>query len=202
MTASPRRRLAPEERAGEIVAVAARQFAAHGYSATSTSEIAEDAGVTRALVHHYFGDKPGLLRAVVEAFLVDVAKVPLAPLSLPLDQRIAVNTDHWLDFADAHRDWWIAGVNQGDALALPGVVDVTDRARSDYFRRLVRSYPDQLDGSEVERFAVLPYLALNQTACQHWLIGRTTREHTRLLLTDTLAHLLNAIIPALKATAA
>lgn len=41
-----------------------RLFAQHGFSKTSTRELAEDAGVNIASISYYFGDKAGLYRAV------------------------------------------------------------------------------------------------------------------------------------------
>nr|WP_222132181.1 TetR/AcrR family transcriptional regulator [Pseudonocardia sp. C8] len=41
-------------------------FAEHGFDATPTSRIAEQAGVPKGLVHYYFRRKPDLLEALVE----------------------------------------------------------------------------------------------------------------------------------------
>lgn len=41
-------------------------FCEHGFSAATTSRIAAGAGVTKSLLHHHFGSKAGLWRAVVE----------------------------------------------------------------------------------------------------------------------------------------
>jgi len=49
-----------------ILNTAERLFATKGYAATAIREIAEDVGVTPAMVHYYFGTKMQLLRAVIE----------------------------------------------------------------------------------------------------------------------------------------
>ncbi|WP_435017635.1 TetR/AcrR family transcriptional regulator [Tundrisphaera sp. TA3] len=46
--------------AGQILKVAARLFAAHGYDATSVREIVEAAGITKPTLYYYFGSKQGL----------------------------------------------------------------------------------------------------------------------------------------------
>jgi len=56
----------PNERAEQIVRVAAAHFAAHGTTGASMSAIAREAGVTRALVYHYFSGKEALLAAVMQ----------------------------------------------------------------------------------------------------------------------------------------
>jgi TetR/AcrR family transcriptional regulator len=49
-----------------LLQAAGRLFAAHGYRAVSLREIAQDAGVTPAMIHYYFGDKQGLYDAMLE----------------------------------------------------------------------------------------------------------------------------------------
>ncbi len=41
-------------------------FADHGYAAVSADDIVSAAGLTRGALHHHFGDKAGLFRAVFE----------------------------------------------------------------------------------------------------------------------------------------
>jgi AcrR family transcriptional regulator len=52
-----------------LIDAAARHFSREGFAATSLRGVARDAGVTPAMVAYYFGDKQGLLRAVLEAGL-------------------------------------------------------------------------------------------------------------------------------------
>ncbi|MFD6895213.1 TetR/AcrR family transcriptional regulator [Rhodococcus sp. NPDC060086] len=65
MSNSEGARLPPEERRFQILDVAAEHFARHGYESASMSRIAADAGITRALVYHYFPNKETLLDAVL-----------------------------------------------------------------------------------------------------------------------------------------
>jgi len=52
-----------------ILEAAVRSFGRHGFRRTRIEEVAESAGVSRALVHGYFGSKGDLLRAVQEHFI-------------------------------------------------------------------------------------------------------------------------------------
>ncbi|OUZ10304.1 hypothetical protein BHE97_08115 [Aeromicrobium sp. PE09-221] len=56
-----------EDRSEQIVRVAAEHFTRDGVAGASMSAIAKDAGVTRALVYHYFSGKEALLEAVLHA---------------------------------------------------------------------------------------------------------------------------------------
>lgn len=60
-----RRPGSPDTRA-EIIAAARDVFLREGYAGTSMRGVARAAGVDPALVHHYFSDKGGLFRAMIE----------------------------------------------------------------------------------------------------------------------------------------
>src|SRR3954466_9907872 len=70
MTAKKKPPLAGEGRA-EILAVALKAFATHGFEGTSTSEIARAAGVTQPLVYHHFKSKQALWDAVMDELFGD-----------------------------------------------------------------------------------------------------------------------------------
>ena len=58
-----------------LIHAAAQRFAAQGSDGTSLREVAEDAGVTPAMVAYYFDDKSGLLEAVVRKALETLREV-------------------------------------------------------------------------------------------------------------------------------
>ncbi len=65
--AEPRRRLSPDDRRGELLALGAEVFGQRPYDEVRIDEIAERAGVSRALMYHYFPDKRAFFAAVVRA---------------------------------------------------------------------------------------------------------------------------------------
>jgi AcrR family transcriptional regulator len=84
--AGPRtgRRPGQPDTRGAILAAARRLFAAHGFNGASVRQIAAEAGVDPALVHHYFGTKDGLFRAALE--------IPIEPAVL-LDEVFAAGVE-------------------------------------------------------------------------------------------------------------
>src|SRR5947209_20564278 len=64
--AAPRRRLSPEDRRAELLALGAEVFGKRPYDDVRIDEIAERAGVSRALMYHYFPDKRAFFAAVVK----------------------------------------------------------------------------------------------------------------------------------------
>ncbi|UTT58044.1 TetR/AcrR family transcriptional regulator [Cellulosimicrobium cellulans] len=68
-TPTRRRRSAPEVRAEEIVCAARALFVERGIAKTSTTDVAERAGVARGLVYYYFADKDALVDAVLDEYV-------------------------------------------------------------------------------------------------------------------------------------
>jgi AcrR family transcriptional regulator len=55
-----------EENRAKLIAAARKAFAKKGYSAASMDELTAEVGLTRGALYHNFGDKRGLLAAVVD----------------------------------------------------------------------------------------------------------------------------------------
>lgn len=57
----------PQKTKESILEAASRKFAASGYAGARIDEIAEDSGVNKRMIYHYFGDKHGLYKKVLES---------------------------------------------------------------------------------------------------------------------------------------
>ncbi|MDT8851204.1 TetR/AcrR family transcriptional regulator [Pantoea dispersa] len=64
--AARRRAEQVEETRGKLIAAARRAFAQKGYSEASMDDLTAAAGLTRGALYHNFGDKKGLLQAVID----------------------------------------------------------------------------------------------------------------------------------------
>ena len=62
-----------EENRARLIAAARKAFAEKGYAAASMDELTADAGLTRGALYHNFGDKRGLLAAVVHQIDAEMA---------------------------------------------------------------------------------------------------------------------------------
>lgn len=63
------------KRRGQILKVALKLFAHHGYETTSISMIAKEAGISKGLMYNYFAGKKELLATLVFGFFEDLEKV-------------------------------------------------------------------------------------------------------------------------------
>ena len=64
MAHRPRSEMIAETRA-KLIAAGRKAFGAHGYADASMDDFTAEAGLTRGALYHHFGDKKGLLEAVV-----------------------------------------------------------------------------------------------------------------------------------------
>jgi len=62
----PRQRLAPAERAGQILDFAARLIIDEGLTELSMERLGREAGISKALIYNYFPNRHDLLRALLE----------------------------------------------------------------------------------------------------------------------------------------
>lgn len=65
MVARRRAQMVEETRA-KLIRAARKAFAANGYAGASMDELTAEAGLTRGALYHNFGDKKGLLQAVID----------------------------------------------------------------------------------------------------------------------------------------
>jgi AcrR family transcriptional regulator len=71
----------PAQRRAAILAIAAEEFAAHGYQGTSYNRLLARLGIGKSSAYHYFEDKADLFRTVIidryTVFFAGVAALPL-----------------------------------------------------------------------------------------------------------------------------
>jgi AcrR family transcriptional regulator len=105
--ARPRRSHAERtaETCGRVKAAVIESIAEVGYQRTTGAEIARRAGVTWGAVQHHFGDKDGVLMAVLEESFDRFAQILAEPPDADsnLEERVRVFVDRaWEHFASAH----------------------------------------------------------------------------------------------------
>ncbi|WP_249150178.1 TetR/AcrR family transcriptional regulator [Bradyrhizobium sp. JYMT SZCCT0180] len=93
MVAKRRAQMVEKTRA-KLIRAARKAFAAEGYAAASMDELTAKAGLTRGALYHNFGDKKGLLQAVIDQ--IDAEMV--ARMRIVQDRAKTA----WLGFLDAN----------------------------------------------------------------------------------------------------
>jgi AcrR family transcriptional regulator len=172
-----RRRLSPEERRTELLTLGAEVFGQRPYDEVRIDEIAERAGVSRALMYHYFPDKRAFFAAVVRnesELLFEATNTPPQP-GLNLFEQLRAGVLAYLQYDDEHpHGAWAAYVGMGRTdPVLRGIDDMdNDRQANRIIERFTEAIGEPLD-SKVERdLRVLVYgwLAFTFEMCRQRII--------------------------------
>jgi AcrR family transcriptional regulator len=191
MSTTPRfSRLDPGQRREQILDAANALFAERPYEEVSIEDIASCAGVTRGLVHHYFGGRKEVYIALLERLGAQREERLRPPVGRSARARVADTVSRWLDWTKANRTIWLATIAHGEDIADPDVRQVV----ADLVRRavalLTEFHADIAEDSPRLRYALECWTALNRAATRRWLHGEATREATHELLASTLEHVL------------
>ena len=199
-----RRRLSPQDRRNELLELGAEVFGQRPYDEVRIDVIAERAGVSRALMYHYFPDKRAFFAAVVRAEgerLFEATNTPPHP-GLNLFEQLRAGVLAYLDYDEAHpHGAWAAymGMGRSDPL-LRGIDDVdNDRQATRIIDRIRDSLGESLDaGAERDlRVVVYGWLAFTFEMCRQRVVDPSIDAGA---VADTCAHaLLDAVarIPAI-----
>src|SRR3954467_6209892 len=115
------RRLEPDRRREQILDAANALFAERAYDEVSVEDIANAAGVTRGLVHHYFGGRKEVYIALLEQLgAVREEQLP-PPVGRSARARLADTVSRWLDWTEQNRTVWLATLGRGEDIADPDV---------------------------------------------------------------------------------
>lgn len=195
MTApSPRwTRLDYDERRAQILDAARKLFTKRRYSSVSMKDIADEAGVARGLLHHYFGSKHDLYLEVTREMLrLPTIPVPEGVTDANLWGR---SVDAWLDMIEANRDSWLAAMRAGETGDDPDMREVLDEASELVAERVLEAL-GLADRSPAVRAVVRSYGGLAQEATREWLErGRLTRDQVRVLLVGTMPLIARELMP-------
>jgi AcrR family transcriptional regulator len=175
--AESRRRLSPDDRRNELLSLGAEVFGQRPYDEVRIDEIAERAGVSRALMYHYFPDKRAFFAAVVRAEgerLFEATNAPPDP-GQSLFNQVRDGVLAYLRYDEEHpHGAWAAYVGMGRSdPVLRGIEDIdNDRQANRIIGRINDAVGGALD-SKVERdlrITVYGWLAFTFEMCRQRLM--------------------------------
>jgi AcrR family transcriptional regulator len=204
-----RRRLSPEDRRSELLALGAEVFGQRPYDEVRIDEIAERAGVSRALMYHYFPDKRAFFAAVVRAEseqLFEATNTPPTEGQSLLD-RLRIGVLAYMRYDEEHpHGAWAAYIGMGRTDPVLRGIDEVDNERQ--MQRIMAAVTDVVAGdldSKVERdlrVIVYGWLAFTFELCRQRILDPSVDANR---LADSCAHaLLDAVarVPGIPAALA
>jgi AcrR family transcriptional regulator len=158
----PRRRMAAAERREAILGAALDAFAAGGYHETSLEDVAERAGISKALIYEHFTSKRDLHGALLETYvrelLSTVAEATAA--AEPGEARLRAGLDGFLGFVERRRDAWRMLVrNTADAEIAASVERLRHEAAGAITALMVADAPPGSPVEGIERELAIEMLA-------------------------------------------
>ncbi|WP_433803188.1 TetR/AcrR family transcriptional regulator [Actinomycetospora sp. CA-084318] len=183
-----RRRLDPDARRTEILDAALRLYAERPYGEVSTTDLAREAGVARALLNHYFGTKRALYLEALRELLTIPEQAAADLAGHRREDRAAAAVDWFLDTVEDRRTLWLSvGIGLSGDAEVDAVVEDSDETAVD--RVLTALDLDPCD--EPLRARVRAFFGMVRAASREWLVrGSLDRSAVRKLLTTALVTIL------------
>ncbi len=197
-------RLDVAERRRQILSAARRLFSERHYGSVSTADIAEEAGVTRGLVHHYFGGKRALYLEVVRSLLELPPGLFAAEIAAG-DRETALRAavERWLDVAERGGGVLLAAHGAqgfGRDPEVEAIFDATRERTADQVIEILHPGRSPRRASAELRSAVRAYAGFVEAATFDWLRGGAlTRAQLRELLVGGLLALDDEVVPRVEA---
>ena len=177
-------RLENDERRRRLLALGTRLFTEHAYDEISMAQIARAAGISKALLYHYFPSKQDYFMATLAGGAEELrARIEPDP-ALPPAQALTEALDAYLAWIEDNADAYAKLFRS--AAGVPEVRDLVEGVRTATAQRI-------LDGlgaasNPRARTAVHGWLWFMDGACLDWIAQRDlTRAELHGLLLDTLA---------------
>jgi AcrR family transcriptional regulator len=197
--AESRRRLSPDDRRNELLALGAEVFGQRPYDEVRIDEIAERAGVSRALMYHYFPDKRTFFAAVVRAEgerLFAATSTPPDP-GQSLFEQVREGVLAYVRYDEEHpHGAWAAYIGMGSSdPVLRGIEDADNDRQADRIIGRITDAVGRTMDSKVERdlrVTIYGWLAFTFEMCRQRLIDPSIDAG---YVADACAHaLLDAVV--------
>ena len=108
MTATTRARLSPEQRRSQLLDLGVRLMATRSLDELSIDLLAEEAGVSRGLLYHYFDNLQGFHEAVVRRAADDLIAQTAPPATGEPLERLQVSVTAYVDYVLANFEGYVS----------------------------------------------------------------------------------------------
>lgn len=164
---APKQQRDPEATRAALLEAAETLFLEKGFGNTSLSEIGRQAGITKSLIHHYFGSKEGLWSEVKTRRFMQYAQEQMNMINRAQPTAELLKESIKLYFNFLHRNpqivkmlaWMFLEQSQNDCLDID-----RELIRSGAEKIIASQDEGQLRGDIDARFILFVFIGL----CEHW----------------------------------
>ncbi|GAA4809827.1 TetR/AcrR family transcriptional regulator [Nocardioides caeni] len=195
-TTSSRTRLSPDERRTQLLDLGVRLLATTSLEELSIDVLAEEAGISRGLLYHYFGTKLGFFEAVVQHAADDLYRQTAPPAEGEPLERLMGSITGYVDYVVANQPGYRSLVRaaSGGNDTLRRIYDDTFRALADRFFAVDTGTIDLPDTPAV-RLVLHAWQAMTEALVLRWCDDPAglTRDDLLRVIVDSLLPLLAAL---------
>jgi AcrR family transcriptional regulator len=178
-------RLGVDERRRRLLELGTDLFARFTYDELSMARIAREAGISKALMYHYFPSKQAYFAAALEEKAGELATLTETDSSLPPLEQLTGSLDAFLGWVEENREAY--GKLVRSAAVIPEVREIVDRVRDITSARILEGISPGAKPAPPVRAAVRAWLWFMDGAILDWVEQRDlTRDQLRGLLLGTL----------------
>jgi AcrR family transcriptional regulator len=189
-------RLDVDERRRLLLEKGADLFTRFAYDELSMARIAKEAGISKALLYHYFPSKEAYFVATLEEKAEELQRRTEPDPTLPPFEQLAGSLSNYLIWVEENAGSFDKMIRSSGAV--PEVRALLDRVRADTVKRISEGLSEGAPPSPVLRTAVRGWLGFMDGACLDWVEHRDVdRETLHGLLLGTL---MGAVLAANEAT--
>ena len=181
-------RLPPDARRAQLIQLGVQMLATRRLDDLSVEALADEAGISRGLLFHYFRSKQEFHLEVVRACARELLeRTEPDPELSPVDQ-LRTSLGAYIDYVTENRDVYVSlvrGAASGDA----AVREVADETRTEQANRVLKHLDALgLPGAERTELAVRGWVAFCEEVVVSWLASgqRPPRDELLALLADAL----------------
>jgi AcrR family transcriptional regulator len=165
-----RTRLSPEQRRSQLLDLGVRLLAHRSLDELSIDVLAEEAGISRGLLYHYFGNKHAFHEAVVRRAADDLIAQTAPPVEGDPLERLMVSTEAYLAYVEANFEGYLSLV-KGAAGGNDTLREIYEEARSALTDRIFRedAQGQILPDTPASRLVVRGWAAMTEELVITWV---------------------------------
>jgi AcrR family transcriptional regulator len=195
-TATPRSRLSPDKRRTQLLDLGVRMLATRSLDELTIDVLAEEAGISRGLLYHYFGNKHDFREAVVRRAVDDLLAQTAPPGGGEPLERLLASVAAYVDYVVANHQGYVSIV-RGAAGGNESLRRLYEEARTALTERIFTddAQGDVIPDTPAARLMVRAWSALAEELVLSWIADPHDVSRDQLL--EALASSLPALVDLL-----
>jgi AcrR family transcriptional regulator len=161
-------RLEPDARRAHLLAVGTAVFGNKAYDEVQIDQIAQQAGVSRGLLYHYFPSKRAFFAAIVQLGYDQILDVTRPDPALSPAEQLQAGLEAYLDYVQSHPHMYRAIFRSAASLEA-SVQKVVNRNLDQQARRILQAMGVSPSQSPLTQRAVRAWMAFLIQAVLDWL---------------------------------